>query len=190
MSDKSMTSRITWTAGHPTFTGSVGGIELFRGTWNASKDHPGEPWSMRTALPGRTFRTWRGADPAALREQAEGVLAGWLALVVGPEPDRDADLAAAMDDLADLHAAGALAGVAEILRERRRQIEVLNYAVTHDDSEHGDGWLVHFAVSRLQLAGRRVAEGSDGPEEVEEGCRQAGALAAAEIDRLIRMVKP
>jgi hypothetical protein len=103
---------------------------------------------------------------------------------------RDPALAVAMDDLAALHADGALAGVAEVIRERRRQIEVLNYAAEHDDSVHGDGWLMHFAINRLQLAGRRVSEGTDGPEEVEEGCRQAGALAAAEIDRLIRMMTP
>lgn len=74
-----MTSRLTWTDGHPTFTGSAGAIQLFRCTWDPRKSHPGRPWVMSCSLPGYEDRRWRGQDPADLREQAVTAWAEWLA---------------------------------------------------------------------------------------------------------------
>jgi hypothetical protein len=96
----------------------------------------------------------------------------------------------AENDLFWLTDHGALAGVAEIIRERRRQVQVLGRSAEHDDTEHTDGWLMHEAVRRVQNAGRRVAEGVGGAEDIEEACREAGALLAAEADRLFRMLTP
>lgn len=103
---------------------------------------------------------------------------------------RDPDVAVACDDLARLADFGAMAGVAEIVRERVRQIEQLGYTAERDDIEHTDGWLMHEAVRLIQNAGRRVAEGISGAEDIEEACREAGALLAAEADRLFRMLTP
>lgn len=103
---------------------------------------------------------------------------------------RDPDVAVACDDLARLADFGALAGAAEIVRERVRQVESLGYDAAHDDTGHTDGWLMHDAIRRLQNAGRRVAEGISGAEEIEEACREAGALLAAEADRLFRLLTP
>lgn len=103
---------------------------------------------------------------------------------------RDPDVAVACDDLARLADFGALGGVAEIVRERLRQVEALGYSAERDDIEHTDGWLMHDAIRRLQNAGRRVAEGIGGAEGIEEACRQAGAMLAAEADRLFRLLTP
>jgi hypothetical protein len=103
---------------------------------------------------------------------------------------RDADVAVACDDLARLTDFGAMAGVAEIVRERLRQVQDLGHSAEHDDIEHTDGWLMHEAVRLVQNAGRRVAEGVGGAEDIEEACREAGALLAAEADRLFRMLTP
>lgn len=92
-------------------------------------------------------------------------------------------------DLAWLEQHGVVSGVAEILRERRRQVEELGWTPEHD-ARHSDGWLMHAAVRQVTRAGQRVAEGTGGPEDIEEGCRQAAALCAAEIDRLITMLTP
>jgi hypothetical protein len=68
-------------------------------------------------------------------------------------------------DLAYLARCGALAGVAEVIAERRRQVE-------HGDG-YGNGWL------RGSL-GAWMAAGDWG----RQGLREAGALIAAEIDRM------
>lgn len=91
-------------------------------------------------------------------------------------------------DLDWLRTRGALAGVAEVVRERRRQIEQLGYTVAHDDTEHGDGWLMGAANDRLADMLIDVGTGVAGYPECEQALRQAGALAAAEIDRLNRML--
>lgn len=98
-------------------------------------------------------------------------------------------VAVACDDLARLADFGALDGVAEIVRERVRQVEALGHTPGHDDGHH-DGWLMHEAIARLLSAGRRVAEGVSGAEDIEEACREAGALLAAEADRLFRVLTP
>jgi len=93
-------------------------------------------------------------------------------------------------DLNYLEAQGALAGVAEVIRERRRQIEQLGYTLEHDEHEHADGFLVSEASARTTSAIVLVAEGLSGPAEVERDLVEAGALCAAEIDRLARLVEP
>jgi hypothetical protein len=102
---------------------------------------------------------------------------------------RSPDVAVACDDLARLADFGAMAGVAEIIRERLRQVDPCGYDAAHD-THHDDGWLMHEAVRRVENAGRRVAEGIDGAEGIEEGCREGGALLAAEMDRLLLMLTP
>jgi hypothetical protein len=94
------------------------------------------------------------------------------------------ELKAAWDDLAYLHQVGALDGVAEIIRERRRQIERLSYTPEHDDRFPGS--LVAIAEGRLSdvLLTRRDGTADIGSDE--DHLRKAGALAAAEIDRIIR----
>jgi hypothetical protein len=103
---------------------------------------------------------------------------------------RDPDVAVACDVLARLADFGAMAGVAEIARARLRQVQDLGHSADRDDIEHTDGWLMHEAVRLIQNAGRRVAEGISGAEDIEEACREAGALLAAEADRLFRMLTP
>lgn len=95
-----------------------------------------------------------------------------------------------VDDLNYLEEHGALAGVAEVIRERRRQIEQLGYTVAHDGTEHDDGSLVIRAGRQCSAVVQGVLTTSEGPEFVEEKMRQAGALAAAEIDRLSRLLAP
>jgi hypothetical protein len=191
-------NRITWTDDRPAFTGSVDGIELFRCTWDSSRDNPERPWLMTCSLPGLTSRRFHGRQPAEQRTRGERILTVWLARLTGLPVDlayealkggRDPELAAAMDDLAALHAAGALAGVAETLRERRRQVEALGYTPEHDD-RHDDGSLAADARFRL---GHLLQSRVDGTSDIagdEDKLRTASALAAAEIDRLNRMVTP
>jgi hypothetical protein len=83
--------KITWTAGHPTFTGSIGPVELFRCMWLESAVYPDKPWSMRTTLPGHAGQSCRGETPADLREQAAGILASHLALLTGSDEDEGLD---------------------------------------------------------------------------------------------------
>lgn len=64
---------------------------------------------------------------------------------------------------------GALAGVMAIMRERRRQIETKGFTPGHD-REHTTSQLTCWALERLFGSAQEVTE--------------AGALAAAEIDRL------
>jgi hypothetical protein len=70
-------------------------------------------------------------------------------------------------DLAALAQFGALAGVAEIIAERKRQVEL--------GDGHGDGWL------RGSLHGWLACNDWD-----RQSLREAGALIAAEIDGLDR----
>jgi hypothetical protein len=71
-------------------------------------------------------------------------------------------------DLAYLARCGALAGVAEVIAERRRQVEQGATADRDDQLRHGE--LTAYAERRIRLG----------------KLRQAAALLAAEIDRLKR----
>jgi hypothetical protein len=86
MSDRSATSRLTWTEGqYSAHYGQAGGVLLFTYAWAGSKAHPGEPWRMRTELPSHSGRSWRSGSEIDLQEKAERILAAWLAKVA-PEP--------------------------------------------------------------------------------------------------------
>jgi hypothetical protein len=99
--------------------------------------------------------------------------------------DFDPEVAAACDDLAWLAERGALAGVSEIIRERRRQIEH-GFTPQYDSDTAADGGLVHQVRhwAGEVIGSRRAGVADIGSDE--DGLRQAGALAAAEIDRLNR----
>jgi len=88
----------------------------------------------------------------------------------------------AYDDLAWLYERDAMTGVAEILRERRKQIE-LGWTPAHDRG-HDDGWLMAEAHERLGRGLDAIAEGLDGPHETARRLTVSSALSAAEIDRL------
>jgi len=94
----------------------------------------------------------------------------------------------AYDDLAWLHEHGALAGVAEVIRERRRQIEAIGWTPELDDAQ-AYGSLATKAATRVNKlrAARRDGTADIGSDE--EHLREAGALLAAEIDRLNRLVR-
>lgn len=107
-----------------------------------------------------------------------------------------AEIVEAIGSIGYLAQHGALAGVAAVIRERRRQIEDKGHTVEHDDG-HADGWLSDGAArsrlsglrsSRAELDGRVevLVSGVNGPGFDEEMLREAGALCAAEIDRLNR----
>jgi hypothetical protein len=110
---------------------------------------------------------------------AEGYLKG----------DAPQELSDAADGLVWLSARGALAGVAEIIRERRRQIG-RGWTREHDDEAHGDGFLALMAAAASGLVDRNRREGLADPAADEELLRKTGALAAAEIDRLARAFTP
>lgn len=99
------------------------------------------------------------------------------------------DLFSAVQDLGWLHRNGALGGVHEVIRERRRQVEALGYTPEGDDSHIGDGLI---AMADIRLSDLRAArgDGTADPAGDERELRQAGALLAAEIDRLHRMMTP
>jgi hypothetical protein len=98
-------------------------------------------------------------------------------------------LKAIWGDIAYLHQAGAVDGVAEVIRERRRQIEQLNYTPEHDDGFTATADLASMAsllLARVKV-GRQQGTADIGSDE--EGPREAGALLAAEIDRLNRLAR-
>lgn len=95
------------------------------------------------------------------------------------------DVAEACDDLARLADFGALAGMAEILRERRRQVE-LGLAAGHDDMR-ADGRLVAMALDHLTRAFYARSAGASSADTDTARLRRAAALIAAEIDRLNRL---
>jgi hypothetical protein len=97
------------------------------------------------------------------------------------------ELATVVDDLAYLAEHGALAGVAEVIRERRRQIEVLHLTPELDDVAGADGGLLHVAASYLARVDQERRGGLADAGTDEAGLRSAGACAAAEIDRLNRL---
>jgi hypothetical protein len=79
---------------------------------------------------------------------------------------------------------GALTGVAEIIRERRRQIECKGYTPEHDRREHADGRLANLAAAEVvSLISQRINGLSD-PGTDQTSLAETGAMAAAEIDRL------
>lgn len=89
-------------------------------------------------------------------------------------------------DVMYLASNGALAGVAEVVHERRRQLEK-GWTVRGDDALK-KGWLVAEGMLRSAMAWAHACRGTGGYPEVEEGLREAAALYAAEIDRLNRMM--
>lgn len=128
-----------------------------------------EPWLVKVAaapVPRRDTPLARKGD------QAEIALRG----------PRDPALAVAMDDLVALEAYGALSGVAEVLRERRIQVAEKGHTVESDD-EHEGLELITEASNCLASIGD-----DSGWPEYEKAYREAGALLAAEIDRLGRML--
>jgi hypothetical protein len=95
----------------------------------------------------------------------------------------------ARNDLEWLMKHGALAGAAEILRERRRQRETEGWTPALED-ELTSGQLADLIGNRLsQLLDSRESGTADIGSD-EENLRKAGALCAAEIDRLNRMMIP
>jgi hypothetical protein len=78
------------------------------------------------------------------------------------------------DDLAYLDECGALDGVAAIIAERRRQMEVSGHALEADD---------RFGRQELLGVARYCITSPAVPAEV----AQAGALCAAELDRLAQV---
>jgi hypothetical protein len=100
----------------------------------------------------------------------------------------DRELDQAVSGLHWLAEHGALAGVYEVIRERRRQVE-LGWTPELDDSRrHGE--LMLWAANRLHVMRGKVQDGTARHYEHLEACRQAGALAAAELDRLNRVLSP
>jgi hypothetical protein len=111
-----------------------------------------------------------------------------------------AEIAEAIGSIGYLAQHGALAGVAAVIRERRRQVEAKGHTLEHDDG-HTGGWLSDGAA-RERLSGLRYGRalqeqaaavppraGPPGPEFEQEMLREAGALCAAKIDRLTRAAK-
>jgi hypothetical protein len=93
-------------------------------------------------------------------------------------------LAQAQADLAWLERNGAIAGVAAVVAERRRQIEKHGYDLTLD-GEHERGWLAREAILRLAGAGFMLKyDPQAGHADAIPELAAPGALAAAEIDQL------
>jgi hypothetical protein len=88
-------------------------------------------------------------------------------------------------DLAWLTDHSALAGVAEIIAERRRQIEA-GHTIAEDTRKRAYGGLLadaHFHLARVDSQRSATADGGYLVAADEPGLRRAGALIAAEIDR-------
>lgn len=96
------------------------------------------------------------------------------------------DLHQAITDLDYLYQAGALPGVAAVIAERRRQLQELNWPLSHDD-EHTNGLLITLARKRLVDVAIARHEGTTVSETAE--LAKGGALVAAELDRINRSVK-
>ena len=98
----------------------------------------------------------------------------------------DRDLTAqAQADIAWLEKHGAVTGVAAVAAERRRQIEK-GYTPEHDADEHDDGWLGWQAGTRGVLGSYMVQMPFDTSVAADAIplFAEAGAMAAAEIDRI------
>lgn len=93
----------------------------------------------------------------------------------------------AIHDLLWLSANRAGAGVAAVIAERRRQVE-LSYDLAHDRS-HPPGWLSQRGAVQAAV-GSYMAENDPDPDAARVLCAEGGALAAAEIDRLAPLVQP
>lgn len=81
---------------------------------------------------------------------------------------------------------GALAGVAEILLERKRQISIGH--TPEGDQVAIRSELVHLASRKLRDMMLGIRLGTIGYPESEAALKQAAALCAAEIDRLNTMI--
>jgi hypothetical protein len=96
--------------------------------------------------------------------------------------DRD-KTAQAQADIAWLEQHGAVAGVAAVVAERRFQIEQRGYDVQHDRDEHDEGWLGWQAGVKSVL-GSYMTQNDPVKADALPLFAEAGAMAAAEIDRL------
>lgn len=90
----------------------------------------------------------------------------------------------AVRDLVYLCGQEALAGVAEVIHERRRQIEDCGYSTEHDRTAHRGGWLMTQTSLRAAETIAGVTTGVDGVWETAVSLAVTAALAAAEIDRV------
>jgi hypothetical protein len=104
-------------------------------------------------------------------------------MAIDNEPSHRASWVLAAD-LMYLERNGALTGVAEIIRERRRQIEQKHYTPGHDRTAHADGGLAEMVqVEAAGCVGARL-DGLADPHTDQTAMAMTGAMAAAEIDRL------
>jgi hypothetical protein len=103
---------------------------------------------------------------------------------------RDHELAFVMDQVVQLAQHGALAGVSELVTERLRQVDLHGYTIAHDAARWGNGWLVMAALLRVTRTYADILEGGGDFSDAEEACREAGALLAAELDRLNVLMTP
>jgi hypothetical protein len=88
---------LTWEDGpHASYRGSAGGIELFSINRNAQRAGP--RWFLRCELPGMTYipgdRDGDDDDEDTLKDQAEDMLARWLAQAGAVTPARLIEAAA------------------------------------------------------------------------------------------------
>jgi hypothetical protein len=102
----------------------------------------------------------------------------------------DREYRQAITDLAYLLNEGALTGAAEIIRERRRQIEQKGYTPEHDREQHSDGFLAQRASWWVRDTMEGIGAEAYGPAEARRQFTISAALAAAEIDRLAAEFDP
>jgi hypothetical protein len=108
---------------------------------------------------------------------------------VPPGQQAEPDYSAAQENLYWLMRNGALAGVAEIIRQRRSQIE-RGHTVAHDCEAHADGSLADAMTGSAAMLGENRLEGLADPATDQAMLAVTGALAAAEIDRLAAEFEP
>lgn len=97
---------------------------------------------------------------------------------------RDPDLARALDDLVRLAQHDALEGVAALAGERLRQVAAKGHTASRDAELHVHGWLPMEGVRRVVAAYCKILDGSGDWLTALDAMREAGALFAAETDRL------
>ena len=91
--------------------------------------------------------------------------------------------AQAQADLAWLERHDAVAGVAALVAERRRQIETNGFSASHDQ-DHQPGWLAQQAMVKAAVAAYMLESDPPGDPESCHELAEAGAMLAAEIDRV------
>jgi hypothetical protein len=88
-----------------------------------------------------------------------------------------------LNDLRFLEEKNALRGVAAIIEERRRQISH-GYGAEHD-AGHDPGWLSGSAAVLSNASAQSLQNGRKQPVDPMRGLPQAGAMIAAEIDKMV-----